>query len=423
MNPFYFQAAAALCALELVFLADGLPAPFVQVLLFLLALFPMYARFRGQPLPQWLSAYLRRLPSKSALIVYAVLMQAALFFSGFYFSDDALRHLHEGTALLRGIDVYRNAPLAWPSWLDLVPMNAEHSHIASVYFPFTQFLSVLGAALWAEHGYILLFHVLAALLACALILISKRREAVALFLASPAYVLVSSGRHEDLLGAMLFVLCMAILRHRGWAPGLLAGFSAGILAFVKPDGILLAGFIFLLSRRRGVRPGMLLAAGFFTWFTFAFLLSSADSTLAFLSNLRLFADTYTGYNPLPMLVPEGWTAARWLIGACGCVLFLRGFLRGGRARIDAFLWLLLISVLLRGVWHPWYFLWISLFLLWRGRQSGAEVIAMLSLFYIPVADLRAGNGFHFEKFYVAFGIWLFLRAMDKFLTARKFRRL
>lgn len=422
MNQFYFRAALALCALDIVFLADHLPAFLVQAILFLLAVLFPAARFSAGPFSRLNVSWLRKPPGKSVLILFSILMQAALFFSDFFFSDDALRHLHEGTAILRGIDVYSSAPLAWPSWLAAVPLNAEHSHIASVYFPFTQMQSTLGAWLWPQRGYILLFHILAAGLASALILISRRRNA-AVFLFSPAFIFISSGRHEDLLGATAFLLAMALLRGRGWAWGLFSGFLAGCLLFVKPDGIVLAGLFFLAWRRRGLVPGMLLAAGLLIWFSITFLLASPETIGAFVSNLRLFADSYTGYNPLPLLGAGLWSLARWLIAAAAVLLFLRGWLRGGRERIDAFLWILLASVLLRGVWHPWYFLWISAFLFWRGRPLGTELIAVLSLFYIPVADLRAGNGFHFEKFYVALGIWLLLRAMDKFLTVRKFRRL
>lgn len=416
------RASLALCALELVFFADRLPPFLVQGLLLLLALLPLLAE-RTPAAGCWS----RR--EKPALIVFSVLLQGALYFAGFYFSDDALRHLHEGDAILRGIDVYALPPRAWPSWLDHVPVNWEHSHIASVYFPFTQLLSTAGAFLSPLNGYILLFHAIAAGLCSALIVLGRRPRLLPAFLLSPAFVLISAGRHEDLIGALAFLLCMELLarakRSRSaWKTEIMAGALAGTLCFIKPDGIIPCAVFLLALRRRAFLSGAFLAAGFFIWFSAVFLWHGSGTIFAFFTNLRLFAQGYTGYNPLSVYAPGLWEAAgRPALILAGLFFFVRGWFSGGKGLLSGIAGLLVCSVLVRGVWHPWYFVWLSVFLLWQRRPGGLELLGVLSLFYIPVADLRAGSGFHFEKFYVALGIWLILWALDKFLTVRKFRRL
>lgn len=420
MKRCWLFAALSLCALELVFLAHRLPTPLVQAVLFLLAVLPLY--FYRSVCKETL--WTRR--SKALLLAYANAVQAVLFFSGFYFSDDALRHLHEGDAILRGVDVYALPPRDWPSWTPSVPLNWEHSHIGSVYFPFTQLMSTAGAFLSQASGYIFLFHGAAALLSSALVLLSRRPGLLSGFLLSPAFVFISAGRHEDLLGALSFLLAMQLLRRRPLAGRLrsgLAGALAGTLCFIKPDGILLAGFVALYRGRR-VAAGALFSAFLFLGFSFLFLWHGPSTVLAFLANLRLFAQGYTGYNPLSVYAPSLWeTPGRPALILAGVAYFLQSWFRGGRRRLAGFAAILLVSVLLRGVWHPWYFVWLAGFLLWRRSPGGLELMFALSLFYIPVADLRIGSGFHFEKFYVALGIWLILWALDKFLTVRKFRRL
>lgn len=389
--------ALYLVSIELVFIAHSLPAAAVQGVLLALSLLGLAAWRRPAPV------------HRASALFLVTAGQLSLAFAGFYFSDDALRHIHEGAAIGRGIDVYALTPRSWMPGVPGVAVNWEHSHIGSVYFPFTQLLSVLGFFVSPANGYILLFHLITALLSA----YALRGRAAAIVL-SPAFVFFSAGRHEDLPGVLAF-LCVLLLRKKR---PVLAGMLTGTLCFIKPDGILLALFLALYVRRGRFYSGALLAGLGFCGFSAAVLVHGPGTILAFLSNLKMFADLYTGYNPVTVYFPEAWPVVRALL-LSGGLLFV---ILWRKKRTDAFSVLLWLSILSRGVWHPWYFLWPAVFLLFRRRNAAGVLLSLLPLFYIPVADLRQGGGFHFEKFYVACALVLFVSLADKFLTGRPFRR-
>ena len=69
------------------------------------------------------------------------------------------------------------------------------------------------------------------------------------------------------------------------------------------------------------------------------------------------------------------------------------------------------SILSKGVWHPWYFLWLIPALALSGRRRGAIfVVGALPLFYLPVVFLRATGDWWMPVFYVAMGIYILLFA-------------
>ncbi|MCB1310000.1 MAG: hypothetical protein KDK30_17555, partial [Leptospiraceae bacterium] len=62
----------------------------------------------------------------------------------FYFSDDAIRHIHDGHALLNGVDVYGVPPAERAAVLNRLP---NHPELGTIYFPFTQLQALAGAFL------------------------------------------------------------------------------------------------------------------------------------------------------------------------------------------------------------------------------------------------------------------------------------
>ncbi len=372
-----------------------------------------------------------RTDRRAYVLAWIVGSQIALCFTGFYFSDDALRHLHDGFYLLRRVDVYVLPPGALPA---VVPTPDYHRMIGSVYFPVVQMLAVAGSLFSVERGYILVYHVLLALVLSVLVLQIRGRYALryaSRFLFSPAFVFLASGRHEDLLALSIFFLAFYLKPAAG-------GFLTGLLPFLKPD----AGFLVLFSSRRFLpgqrRPWMrfLLAAtasgALLVWFSLAVLIQSDLTISSFLANLRFFADWYAGYNPFSAFGPEAFVRIRpWLVLiSCAAVLaavFARAIRKGANRWPRVFDSLAAGGVLTgfaaRGVWHPWYFCSaIASLIFLKKRSWAARIPPLLVLFYLPIADLRAGRGFYLAEFYVAVLALVALQFGHIFLTGRNSAR-
>jgi hypothetical protein len=361
--------------------------------------------------------------SRMIIVSWIVLSQLILAFTGFYFSDDSLRHLHDGFYLLRGIDIYLFPPAALPV---VVPTPDYHRMIGSVYFPVVQFMSMIGSLFSVSRGYVFVFHGLCSLLFGILAMRIRGRvlSFFSRFVFSPAFVLIASGRHEDLLAAAIFFLSLT-LHSRG------AGFFTGLLPFIKPD----AAFLSLLTMRKNAAYllAMIVSASCLLWFSFQFLVISDLTLPAFLSNLRFFADLYEGYNPLSLPGPLFFVRIRpWIALAAflaGLVFIWRAASSGPSRRFVSILAAtgaagVLFSFALRGVWHPWYFCSaISALIFFKKRKLAQSSPPYLVLFYLPIADLRAGGGFHSGGFYVAVLGLLVLHLGHKFLTRRNSDRL
>ncbi len=389
----------------------------------------------------------------TGLAMMAVLVCA---FAPPFFSDDSLRHVHDGFYLLQGVDVYAIPPSHLPPvpGLDRLP---NHPDVGTIYFPFTQMQALAGAALSQRYGFFGIY----ALICSGLMFLSFRfasageRRALALLYVSPAFLIFAASRHADVQGLLLAINSYLLWRQarcsrrRSVPFAAAAGACAVLLVGLKPEGVVylvfLGGLVLLalLQDRRGLHgvAAWTAAALFVTFvqliFALVWMFPSAEALEAFLSTARFFTDWFIGYNPMVDLLlwfadpglERPWYLAvyRLMVLVAGLVLCVILLLRRihrapvwfagrglpialrGWAR-EALLVAVAAVVLSKGVWHPWYFLWFVPALgLRRNFRAGAWLCAGLVLAYGPVFYLRRdGVWGGWEVFYVLTAVWIIL---------------
>ncbi|MCB1327261.1 MAG: hypothetical protein H7A21_05390 [Spirochaetales bacterium] len=394
---------------------------------------------------------------------YVLVVAGLLLVPGmpYYFSDDALRHAFDGSQLLRGNDVYRFAPLELGASPGLPLPN--HAQLATIYLPFTQIQAVLGALFSERYGYSIVYATL-----CVLLIVGTTRRlspggAIGSFrgvLLAPAFWLMASGRHADLQGALIVTWLLAgWLRKSQPAKSVCAleGLLCAALVGIKPEGaIWCAGLLGLHMRKWKANPGgsttavchlLGLAYGLAIQSVFALfvMFPRMESVSSFLDTARLFADWFVAYNPIIGLLegadidsrPEMMHGYRLGILAVVVIAFLCvpvalrfGRVARGIQRSDWWLMLLIgalaFSVFARGSWNPWYFAWFFPLGLLAPSRVARVASHALPLFYLPVADLRAGGDWDMRLFYVSiasyFFAWILLTAWRRRGSVRAWKR-
>lgn len=386
----------------------------------------------------------------------AMMMVLAGIFAPPFFSDDSLRHVHDGFYLLHGIDVYTIPPAHLPlaPGLDRLP---NHPDVGTIYFPFTQMQALAGAALSARYGFFAIFASLCAALMYLNFRCASRHErrALALLFFSPAFLIFAVSRHADVQGLLLATAAYLLwrraitLRSRSagaaWAAA--AGLCAGLLIGLKPEGfvyLLFLGVLVLIAVRQDRHRRRLAGA----WFTALFLVTFAQVMFAllvmfpaweafgaFLRTARFFTNWFVGYNPVVDLLlwffdpglERPWYLAAYrggvfALAAVLCMILLFRQLQrrpapssGSTRTLVLRRWLraavpiaLGAVILSKGVWHPWYFLWFAPVLgLRREFRTAAWLCAGLVLAYGPVFYLRRdGDWGGMELFYVLALVWI-----------------
>lgn len=348
--------------------------------------------------------------------VFAAFVSAPVFLS-----DDSIRHIHDGYYLLQGVDVYTTPPERLPRLLDRLPNHPDvgtiylpftqlQALIGAAIHPHRGFLSVYYAVAW-----------LAMLLAWRWARPGWERVLLLAFWTSPIFLITSAARHADVQGTLLVIVALLALRRvrvlaavrstgfkgrgcgTGAGPALVGGAALALAAGLKPEGGLYAGtfglavLVWLNSRWRGGDRGLALSCGVafaggaglvgggLLAFAVLVLFAGDQAWPSFLFTVRLFTDWFAAYNPLLELLewwhsqserPQLMAVYRRGVGLIALGLFglfaLRSWRRPRRghraaAHLRKFwrsLWLsgLLIlvaaSVTSKGVWHPWYFLWL-----------------------------------------------------------------
>ncbi len=408
----------------------------------------------------------------------------------FYFSDDALRHIHDGFYLQSGIDVYTIPPQ------DLRPVLAgkqpNHPEVPSIYLPVTQVQAMLGAALPlpSYYGFRLVYISICVILMCCIwgLCPPQRRQFYLHIFLAPWFCIFLAGHHADLQGFLL-LLCIGLGLKKAkftWPnqaailPRAIArfyllyffyfamAFLAGLMVGLKPEGIWLFLCLhvwviydcyitkkgkYLLCWLGGSFLCLLLQVAFAR----LFLWPNAEAFYSFLSTSRFFADWFLAYNPIlelrtffyekDILRPEIFSLYRKQIFILGSVCFfmLAGlFLSDQRlhklklvrllslqGRITVYLGLVII-IMAKGVWHPWYFLWlIGVFLAFHtpkkenylANQVIHFISASLLIFYLPVIQLRAQGVWQMSNFYFAFIFlllfWIFLTWRNKSIYRKR----
>lgn len=413
-----------------------------------------------------------RLSERASTLAFLVLavVGAAFVFAPFYFSDDSVRHIHEGYYLRLGVDVYSIPPFVLPPLVEIPP---NYPWVGSVYFPATQALAWAGAGLSPRYGFIILYN--AATLSGFCVALYWFRPAERRFWASralaPIIWITFASRHADLLGLAVVLASLALLPvsapvarraadvgSPGWQGGLrlfAAGFFAAWAPGLKPEGALWFGYAAwrapgIFDGGGAARPGAWAhrAALFFCGaagplaFQAAFaahvLWPTDASRAAFLRTVSDFADWFLAYNPiidfreafLGALRPDDLRIHRVQVAAAGglalCLWPVWRLLRSepgrfagrrlrriesilpGRLAAFALVAALAVSILSRGAWNPWYFLWLLPALRLAGLHHLERWLARgLPLWYIPVFWLRFNDSWDMSLFYwIAGGFFL-----------------
>lgn len=397
------------------------------------------------------------------LILQIPLLILCLFAQHFY-SDDVLRHVHDGFYLLQGVDIYRFTPLDLGNQLE-----PNHPFLGSIYFPLTQIMAALGAMVSTHYGFMILF-LLVIGLASLYVTTSRHdstRRSYLLFLSLPFFWISALSFHGDFFAFVLILLAWSFYKQRML---FFAGIVLGLLPGLKPEGVLWTLIIpvFCVVQLGGKKTislalGILLSIGLISIPTILFIQRHPDSVTSFLETIHIYFTWYLNTNPIPDLlhfflewpVDESIRFWRWiaipLFLSLGYLLsrFLLPqylILREGLANksvaksttasscpysaasTSSFLWktigilpgwrldraksepailfflLLTLAALFffRGTWQPWYFLWIVAVLIWMRRIRLAWMLfSVLPLFYIPVSFYRAAGIFHPISFYFA----------------------
>ncbi len=467
--PARFAALAPVVA----FLRRAAPLGVVLALVFcgptLGALYPVWIVVAYVPLI-FISLPRARISSRALAFACAALAAAgaAFVFAPFYFSDDSVRHIHEGFYLRLGIDVYSTPPLVLPPILETPP---NYAWVGSVYFPATQALAWVGAGLSPRYGFLALYN--GAVLLALGVALARFRPAQRRFWASralaPIVWITFASRHADLLGLVLVLAALSLLPEsaagvspgvrRGWRAGaklLAVGFFAAWLPGLKPEG--LPWFLYLAWRAAGFatdatarerRREHASAAALFCLgaagpliFQVAFaahaLWPTDAAQTAFARTVRDFADWFLAYNPildfreafLGALRPDDLRIHRAQVAAVGGLVLclapavwllrrnpqrfegrrLRRLERIRAPRMAAFALLTALAVLTlsRGAWNPWYFLWMLPALRLAGMHGAELWLARgLPLWYIPIFWLRYDGAWDMALFYwIAGGYFL-----------------
>lgn len=414
---------------------------------------------------------LNRLASNT-LIIFSF-FQLSFIQAGFFFSDDALRHIVDGYHLLHGGDVYSvSARLLGP----VAGFLPNHPESATIYLPITQLQTILGTLISERYGFIIVYHL--TIIGCSwwihTLLKPHERPLFLLLLLSPIFLITSSSRHADVQGLLLILLLLLLLRagvQSIYQTGkrvalrfrsmvfLAAGLVAGSLPGLKPEGILwsLAAFLFVLfipdplggersgqralSRRERTFFFLLGVAGVLLVqlsISLIYMFPTPESRAGFLKTGGIYLNLFFAYNPFVFWRMNGNSVSPYpyirdhrndliaLVATIMVLILLRlntaGESPGERSSVRTRMyeygkWILAIStitaVMIRGAWHPWYFLWIlpALHLLERTRMAiiGLQI---LPLFYLAVVDLRFRGEWRYQETYsfliIFLGGWLLL---------------
>lgn len=411
----------------------------------------------------------RVLSSRLTWPMIAFVVLCAFVFAPLYFSDDSWRHIHDGVYLLRGVDVYSVAPDQLPPIFErrpnhphlptiYLPITQIQAVVGAWLHPRYGFLAVYYAICFAL------------LLAIHSELRAAECTVFAALCVSPAFLIALASRHADVQGVLFAVAALTLLRRRKsgrFFPGrysharffvrpwrsFVAGVCLAAAAGLKPEGLVWAAAVaFALGtgvfagRTRGAaRLFVLLRLIVFVFgglacgavqiiFAREVLFPSDASWTGFLNTVRLFSDWFVAYNPVieirewlypnvprPTLILAYRTevlmlALLWFFLPLGVgamrrpvrARFLPAGLRGLEHGVASRLLLVGLAALIfsKGVWHPWYFLWLVLALWITGRRTvAAGLLGALPLFYLPVVYLRATGDWWMPIFYASIVIY------------------
>lgn len=325
----------------------------------------------------------------------AAFLRAMFVFSAPTLSDDVFRYLWDGLTLLGGHNPYSLAPIA-AGPQDGLPAEllglVNHSHLITIYPPAAQLVFSLGAVMNAGVVGIKLVLVLMDLLTCLLLIkllkrLQKPPNLVLLYAWHPLPVLeIAASGHIDGAG-MLFVALAVYLCLPDPSPDISP--AKGL----HPYRLVLSGLVFSMAVLTKLfplvfLPGLLIMAGRsgMTYFCLGAAAGALLLALPFYPDIRhawttlsLYARTweFSGFvYRLLSATPLAGTWTRWLIGLFYAAFMLVSYRPAGALHpfptelMGVFYRLTLVFLLLTPTLHPWYALYLALFLPFAAGPAG-----------------------------------------------------
>jgi hypothetical protein len=333
------------------------------------------------------------------ILVWAVLIRLPLLPTSPSLSDDVFRYLWEGRVLAAGFDPYEEAPESpllaplakeAPEW-ELV----NHPHMPAIYPPGAQWLFSGLARIGANLTLFKLFFLFCDLGLCALLiaLLRARGQPACLSILYAWHPLAAvetcSSGHFDALALLPLLAGLLLWQRRrvglafitwgmGWALKVVGGI-AGVFAL----GLLLRQGRYGQAGRGAALwiliPGILAAP---------FLLDGNPS----FGSARAYGTHWMNFGSVHALLSSvlGVHPARWLGLVCGG-FWTMWLLWRGSSPLSGFFLFFLGLLLLSPVVHPWYGLWLLIFVPFYPRWDLFALVSLLPLSYLAWPSQAAGG--------------------------------
>jgi hypothetical protein len=351
-------------------------------------------------------------------LFWAVLIRVPLLSTSPSLSDDVFRYLWEGRVVAAGFDPYEESPESSllsslaeraPEWEDV-----NHRHMPAIYPPGAQWVFAALSRLGPSLTIYKLAFLFSDLLLCGLLIALLRARGQPTYLAilyawhPLAAVETASSGHFDAL-AMLPLFAGLLFWHRKRPR--LAFLSWGFGVALKVVGGFAAVFALASLVRR--RLYLQAVAGFTLWMLLPVVLAAPfflDGNLSF-GSARTYGAHWMNFGSVHALLSTaiGVHPARWFGLALGGAWTVWLLWRGASPLAGFFLFFLAM-LLLSPVVHPWYGLWLLVFVPFYPRWDLFALVSLLPLAYLAWSSQEAGGAWLPPPWapWVAYGIPLVL---------------
>ncbi len=368
------------------------------------------------------------------ILAVALILRLMFLFSPPQLSDDIYRYQWDGGNLLRGINPYAAAPsdVAPPSALSDVHSRINHSEYVTIYPPSAQVIFAAGVALGGGIFAMKSLLVLLDMALCVqLVLLLKRLEMPAwravLYAWNPLPILEIAGSgHVDGAGLSMLIgsVILLVMRQKNdsrrglerW-PFLLSGALMAGAGLVKLFPFMLAPVIFFLapkSRRLHFTVGLTVTSAALVFPFLPHIVNMADSLNVYARHWEFAGFAFNAFR----LISGSGTIARQVLSLCFLLIvaavvfrFVSGTPRSvcpmaaTRQALNACYAIAMAFLLLTPTLHPWYALYLAVFLPFVPGASGMVLCWAVFLIY-QVQILYFSAGQWVENPYVAAAVFL-----------------
>jgi hypothetical protein len=331
-------------------------------------------------------------PAIFAIVGFAVLFRATLFFSAPGLSDDIYRYVWDGMLVNHGVNPYQYAPGApeLSPLRDALYERINHKDIGTPYGPVL--MGIFAAAQNVAHSVyamkvpFLIFDGLIILLLLRLLdLAGRPRAQVLIYAWNPlAVVEVAGSGHNDTAAVLLLLGAIYLLmrgRGRLSASGLAAAVAAKYFALL---------FLPALWKRLDRTKWLILPLGLALFFSPFF--SALDSHLASVLTVGAHWRFNDSLYALLGFVTGSPAAAKAIAVAIFAAVAIAVY-RSGAPVLQGALWLIGAALLLTSTLYPWYLLWLLPFLCFYPQRAWILFTGLIMLSY------------HVLIRYTAEGVW------------------